>query len=402
MSFALIETSSAIPIGFGTEIARHDSDFLNTSGQEKQDQLHKKVYNKEKLIDEIHTTSSNIFSNEEKNYQRSNEKKSKNTHTVVSDSKVKKTRGKLSGYQTVQNVQRLQQIAEDWLDELRSSSDDANDVAEYTETEKLDKNVKENELRYTLLAKFTRKYQSSCIRAMTESERVDRKKNKEIRKIVEEKQVYKFLFLVDNSGSMNGEKMTYALNILVVLLEALKKMEYQTAVVRFGGEETQSLLKDFTDEMDQKRGHYIIESFDSREKTLVLDALKFVAKETGYKCIKKPNEHRFIILITDGIWEQTNKTFYNQYLKEAGDPRLLILTTLPEQDKSLNYYNKSKKEAKRVLDDIAEKKWLPLEPEKDFGETIIDVATLIDNHLRVIANDLKPPLQNSFSPIKVS
>ena len=50
-----------------------------------------------------------------------------------------------------------------------------------------------------------------------------------------------FIFCLDNSGSMGGEKCQNALTALVLAMEALNKLESRFAVMRFGGEKTQVL-----------------------------------------------------------------------------------------------------------------------------------------------------------------
>ena len=130
-----------------------------------------------------------------------------------------------------------QHLSNNWIEELNETDDKANAVAEFKATEEL-KDVELKKLQYTYLAKLSRQFQTACIRIMTE---IERKKDGEIidtRSPLREKQINKFVFLVDNSGSMTNEKLTLALKILIVLLESLKRMEYQTAVVRFGGDET--------------------------------------------------------------------------------------------------------------------------------------------------------------------
>ena len=112
-----------------------------------------------------------------------------------------------------------------------STSGGVNSVAKYNDKEELP-HVEQDKLRYQLLARITRGMQSKCLHIMR------RIKNRSGSKRPEpmESLKFKFVFLVDNSGSMNGGKMTLALSILIILLETMKRMEYETAVVRFGGE----------------------------------------------------------------------------------------------------------------------------------------------------------------------
>ena len=293
-------------------------------------------------------------------------------------------------------------VKDDWLNDI-TEIETVRDIAEYEEDRESLEEFKEDKLRYPLLARLTRHFQSECIRIMTEINRTN-DKGDIIDKRGEpiEKQTYKFLFLVDNSGSMNGDKMTMALNTLVVLLESLKRMEYETAVVRFGGEKSQVTLKHFDEKMDQHRGQLIIESFDSSESTLAADAIRYVAETVelyGQSC--QQNEHRFILLITDGIWEQRKKSLYDEFIAKAR-ARPLIITTHPKKDKSLQHYNTSVAMATKILNDIAPNMWSEMDPSEDFGTQITKIAQIIDNNLRDIVKKLDTQNTPGFSTIKVS
>ena len=218
-------------------------------------------------------------------------------------------------------------------------------VAKYEDPEKLP-TVPEDKLRYSLLARLTKGLQSKCFHIM---KRIKDDSNK-TRSESAESQIFKFLFLVDNSGSMDGAKIKLALNKLIVFLETMKRLEYKTAVVRFGGEKTQTTLKGFEDQLDNQCGQYIIESFDASEKTLPAHAIKYVATaEKLYGTKKSLNEHRFILLITDGIWAEREKAKYIEYLQQA-DARLMVFTTHPRKDtEELDLYNMNVRQSKRSV-----------------------------------------------------
>ena len=121
----------------------------------------------------------------------------------------------------------------------------------------------QKDVKYLHLARLTKIYQMEAF--------------DNLRKVNREGHDIKLVFLVDNSGSMYGENIVMSLNCLVVLLETFKSLECATAVVKFGGEGTQLILKGFDTEMSVATGQFILEHFDCSEKTLPVDALRFVA-----------------------------------------------------------------------------------------------------------------------------
>ena len=268
-----------------------------------------------------------------------------------------------------------------WVTKMREIKK-VHQVAAFESPEKLPEHPEED-LRYLLLARLTRDYQSMCVQIMTLIERKDDKGQVIKRLEPEQSQVYKFLFLVDNSGSMNGEKMTLSMNILVIFLEAMKRLEFQTAVVRYGGEKSQVTLKRFSHNMDEHRGQLILDSFDASEKTRTADALRYVAeKKKLFKIQKDANEHRFIILISDGIWDQRERDLYNRYLNKAA-ARLLVITTHPRQDKALQREHQiSVDYATNLLNSIAQDAWYGVSDKSTLEEQIRHIAVMIDNQLR--------------------
>ncbi|XP_066915623.1 uncharacterized protein [Clytia hemisphaerica] len=290
---------------------------------------------------------------------------------------------------TKDQVKRLpMEAGKNWISKMREVKQ-TYDIAAYHSPEALPE-APEESLRYHLLARLTREYQSLCIRIMTKIERTDPKGFVAKRPEPAIPQTYKFLFLVDNSGSMNGEKMTTALNILVIFLEAMKRLEFETAVVRYGGEKSQAALKGFNDNMDEHRGQLIIEGFSASEKTRTADALKFVAeKEELFKPQKKVNEHRFIILISDGIWDQKDQSLYNGSI-EAASARLLVLTTHPREDLSLRREHQISIDfATRLLNSIAPDSWCGVSSKTTMRDKINEIALMIDNQLRAALKEVK-------------
>ncbi|XP_064633661.1 uncharacterized protein LOC135491619 [Lineus longissimus] len=325
---------------------------------------------------------------------------SKYIDIAVGDSKdVKSATGrKVKITLTEQQKKQMRQLCKQKLLSL-GLVDEVGNTAEYKNPEDLPF-VKQEKLKYLLLARILKEHQSHAVNILTQFNDTTGKHAANLL----DRQNFKFVFLVDNSGSMNGEKMTLALNILIVFLEAMKRLEYQTCVVRFGGEESQRVLKTFEQDLDNQIGQYIIEAFDASEKTLAADAMKFVAREIFNTDIN-PNEHRFVVLITDGIWSQQSKDAYGTYQNDA-KARMIVLTTNPHINEDLEFYKLSVNRAKDILDNIAPGAWESIDPQNDLVDQIIKIAhrlnkNICDDLSAVIAESKKAASkQFTFSPLK--
>ncbi|XP_066922534.1 uncharacterized protein [Clytia hemisphaerica] len=391
-------TTNDLDSNFGNQQAvLQDSDFLPVDEREKNRSENIYEENKKTNTKFVESTSIQPYEGSAADLEASREPGAKVvSFTQKLDGSSKQTSLSVT-FSWKDRGQFKQQVKHDWIKELGEDTDDRpSAVSEFEGCEELDEEEK-HKLRYTYLAKVSRQFQTACIRIMTEIKRMKDGKVVHVRQQVSHKQINKFVFLVDNSGSMNGEKLTLALNILIVLLESLKRMEYQTAVVRFGG--SQVPLKEFTQKMDQSRGQRIIESFDSSENTVLDDAISFVTtKEQLFGYTKRSNENRYLVLITDGICTQTDAAKYLRLLKSVKDLHFLVLTTLP--NKNERFYESSFHKAKTLLDKIAPGNWRELNPETDFMVTIKAVAELIDNNLRDDAKKSSGPALQEYSNLE--
>jgi hypothetical protein len=65
---------------------------------------------------------------------------------------------------------------------------------------------------------------------------------------------------------------------LVVLCEALRRLEWPFSVVRFGNRHSQRVLKQAQQVMDNTRGQFCLEAFTWREGTYPATACQFISK----------------------------------------------------------------------------------------------------------------------------
>jgi len=153
---------------------------------------------------------------------------------------------------------------------------------------------------------------------------------------------YEFCFCVDNSGSMNGVKERHARSALVLLMETLRRLECSFSVVRFGGRNSQRVLKDIDEPMGEDKGEQILESFTFNEGTYPADGLLF-AVEHGFKRRDQDRDlsplspvqvHRAVIMITDGISGQSDPQQYITILRER-DVNFAIVQIAGQSERGL-------------------------------------------------------------------
>ncbi|XP_062502325.1 uncharacterized protein LOC134179445 [Corticium candelabrum] len=184
-------------------------------------------------------------------------------------------------------------------------------------------------LPYTMIAQLTKHMQFSLLHLLHQRYMTS------IHKEVDVRHEFELVLCVDNSGSMHS-KIHHALTGLVVLMETFRRMECRFAVVRFGGRKSQKTLKAFAEEMNSVRGQWIIEQFECDESTLPADALKYIAEELYKgKSSKADTLHRIILMITDGISQQTNPNDYRIY-KQSCQADLIVLAMTPSRQQATN------------------------------------------------------------------
>jgi uncharacterized protein YegL len=262
---------------------------------------------------------------------------------IVDDDEVKSGSPQAKNYRVMaskKDLDKLKAQAENTLNSLLKSVNkyDIGQITEACDPEQLP-DIQLNRPRYALLARLTRNIQTMLLTRLRSA----------LTRLYNEQQSdlqFEFIFCVDNSGSMSGKKIQEALNTLVILMETFHRLEWKFAVLRFGGE--QKILKplshtsmhetveiaadDQTSNLQQKyltQGQFILESFTTDEKTLPATALRQVAENSKlFGEQKKPNVKRFIIMVTDGIFAQTDPKLFHKELERA-DAKLYIVCIIP-------------------------------------------------------------------------
>jgi len=124
---------------------------------------------------------------------------------------------------------------------------------------------------------------------------------------------FDWCIMVDNSGSMSS-KRDQAAEALVVLIEVLRKLECRFCIVRFGSRRNQRLLKDFNEPFSYELGEKILESFTYDEGTYPATALQTAAETLWGRGPPSANQHRMMLMITDGLTQQTTLAHWKDEL----------------------------------------------------------------------------------------
>eukprot|EP01127_Copromyxa_protea_P008978 TRINITY_DN2080_c0_g1_i4.p1 TRINITY_DN2080_c0_g1~~TRINITY_DN2080_c0_g1_i4.p1 ORF type:complete len:7466 (-),score=1064.85 TRINITY_DN2080_c0_g1_i4:44-22441(-) len=139
---------------------------------------------------------------------------------------------------------------------------------------------------------------------------------------------FEWCIMVDNSGSM-GTKKNQTAEALVVLIEVLRKLECRFAIVRFGNRSNQRLLKSLAQPFDFELGQTILESFSYDEGTKPGTALKTTARTIWGESDSRPNVHRMVLMITDGLTDERDAGDWNSVLKQHNINLAMLLIKDP-------------------------------------------------------------------------
>lgn len=127
-------------------------------------------------------------------------------------------------------LQKLQRESENRIDQLLQSVHkyDIGKISEACNPDQLPSTPLDRP-RYSFLARITRNIQTELLIRL----RSALKKNWETRNNMNDDLQFEFIFCVDNSGSMRGQKIRQALNTLVILMETFHRLEWKFGVLTY-------------------------------------------------------------------------------------------------------------------------------------------------------------------------
>lgn len=129
---------------------------------------------------------------------------------------------------------------------------------------------------------------------------------------------FEWVCLVDNSGSMVTKEHAIA-ETLVVLMEALRKLEFSFALAKFGDRSGAVVIKEFTERFTRAVGQRVLESFTYNEGSYPATGLLAVANKIWPQPLRteeKGSVHRIVIMITDGLTVEKNPQDFIQIREE--------------------------------------------------------------------------------------
>ncbi|CAF3836916.1 unnamed protein product [Rotaria sp. Silwood1] len=125
--------------------------------------------------------------------------------------------------------------------------------------------------------------------------------------------------MIDNSGSMSIYRNSIY-EILVILMELLRKLESKFAVARFGGRNNQKMLKNMLDRFTIQDGQYVLEALTFDEGTYPATGLDNISKRVfglpNENTPSNPFVHRLVLMITDGLTHDNDDTTYSETIKK--------------------------------------------------------------------------------------
>jgi uncharacterized protein with von Willebrand factor type A (vWA) domain len=138
--------------------------------------------------------------------------------------------------------------------------------------------------------------------------------------------------MLDNSGSMSGKRYE-VMQAAVLVLQCCKQLEWPSAVVRFGRQAGQQVLKQFHQPLTAERGQLILESLTFHEGTYPATALDFVSRniwpQAGQAKAKagsanQPAVHKVVLMLLDGMTQEMNPSDYTSVIQPAGIDLLVL------------------------------------------------------------------------------
>lgn len=154
------------------------------------------------------------------------------------------------------------------------------------------------------------------------------------RKTIPHKSDYRFLLLVDTSGSMKGVKIEETFKGLVVLAEVLEKLGIQYEIIAFS--DSPQVFKEWRDKLDSQRRDYLskIKSFGGRG-TATTEA----TQEAYREFLKNLGKDNFLLTFTDGLPNnpESLKALLEEIEKE-GEIKLVGIGLGPGTEFVKNFY----------------------------------------------------------------
>ena len=204
---------------------------------------------------------------------------------------------------------------------------------------------------------------------------------------------FQLLLMIDNSVSMRF-KRNHVIESVVTLLEVLRQLEIEVAVCCFGRRTKQRMCKKFSDPLTVKAGQIILQSltFDDAG-TYPGSALVYACDNVWKDCNPRPNEHRVVVMLTDGLTRETVVDDWKPPLaKFQAVLAVLLLHDGVEVFKDPSYFLRLVTESFKELG-AAETDQLPLRLAELVESTLLSAAVVRKNSLSSPGYKFKPLVQ---------
>ncbi|CAF1506682.1 unnamed protein product, partial [Rotaria sordida] len=139
--------------------------------------------------------------------------------------------------------------------------------------------------------------------------------------------------IIDNSGSMSIHRNVIH-EILVILMEVLRKMEFKFAVTCFGGQKNQLILKNMDQLFTYDDGQFVLEAITLDEGTFPATGLKKITEKVFSTSATSQHQHRLVLMVTDGLTQERDGQNYSAIINQYSIKLGVIFIELIEQSTS--------------------------------------------------------------------
>ena len=165
---------------------------------------------------------------------------------------------------------------------------------------------------------------------------------------------HKFCFVVDNSRSMGGKVGQHAMTALVLMMEALRRLECPFSVVKFGTAGIQHILKEIDTVLDDEVGERILSAFQFNESTYPISGLETAMLHGFGQSPDEAHARHCIIFITDGIAKDfKHAEYFSQILRRdtgfATPPAFAVLHVVDDARRETAARQNVESEIKRLV-----------------------------------------------------
>jgi hypothetical protein len=139
--------------------------------------------------------------------------------------------------------------------------------------------------------------------------------------------------MIDNSGSMSVHRHAIY-ECLVMIMEVFRKMEFKFSIARFGGLQSQIILKKLNEQFTNDHGQIILEAITLNEGTYPATGLRQIAETIFPITTIHSHQQQLVLMITDGLTREYHEKNYSETLNRHSINLGILFIEMNEQSTS--------------------------------------------------------------------